>query len=144
MENNSWREETLSKLKAFLSDKEGVVSLSLFGSLSKPDVMKDKWSDIDALLVVKDSAKNQFYPSTLWLEDILGEIFTCLPSYNDQMFNMKVIFNDFRKIDFIITSDDVVKKGFPLLTKQQIVFSKSEEIAKILSEAPLISKEASI
>ncbi len=132
MENESWREIVLEKLSALLGENKDVLSLSLYGSLANPEVEKDKWSDIDALLIIEDDALDTFYPTMEWLKP-LGEIFACQQTDNCT----KVIFTDFRKMDIVIRTRSQVTKGQPFWTKQKFVFSNSEEIKKILEEKPI-------
>jgi predicted nucleotidyltransferase len=54
MEKDLWYEEALKILEAIAKKNSAILSVSLFGSLSKSDVQKDRWSDIDALIIVKD------------------------------------------------------------------------------------------
>jgi len=46
--------EKLDKLKSALENDPSVLTLSMFGSITNPITQLDKWSDIDALLVIED------------------------------------------------------------------------------------------
>ncbi len=136
MINGDWREETLESLERMFKERGTVISFSLFGSLSKPEVEKDRWSDIDALVIVRDDALHQFYPDLEWLSP-LGKIFASQLTKDDNLFGVKVIFNDFKKIDFVITTESTALKGIKVLTRQKVLLSNNETISKLLNEAPL-------
>lgn len=129
MENESWREAVLAKLTVLLRRNKDVLSLSLYGSLANSKVEKDKWSDIDALLVVEDSALDTFYPTMEWLKP-LGEIF----AYQQVDYCTKVIFADFRKIDINIRTRSQIAESQAFWTKQRFIFSNDEEVKRILEE----------
>lgn len=138
MENDSWREDTLELLKQILQPNNQVLSLSLYGSLASSEIEKDSWSDIDALLVVEDSVLANFYPSIEWMSP-LGKVFVLQQSSHDQTSTTKVIFEDFKKIDLVITTKSRIIGSKPFWTKQKFVFSNSEEIKQILEEKALIT-----
>lgn len=136
MENDSWRDETLELLKQILQNDNQVLSLSLFGSLANPEVVKDKWSDIDALLIVEDTALDKFFPNIEWLSPV-GEIFTLQQSSHGVSHATKVIFKDFKKIDFVISTKSKIIEAKPFWTKQKFIFSNSDEIKQVLDEKAL-------
>ncbi len=136
MDNESWREQTLELLKQILQPNNQVLSFSVYGSLANTEVEKDRWSDIDALLVVENSALDSFFPNIEWLKQ-LGEVFIVQQSSNDITHVTKIIFNDFKKIDLVITTKSKILEMEPFWTKQLFVFSKSDEIKQILEEKAL-------
>ncbi len=138
MEYQTWREATLEKLTQILQPANQVLSLSLFGSLSNPEIAKDKWSDIDALLIVADEALDKYFPSIDWLKP-LGKIFALQQSSNKQSQCSKVIFSDFKKIDLVISTRSKLIAGKPFWTKQKFVFSNSPEAKQIMQEKALPS-----
>lgn len=137
MEEDLWYEETLKKLQNIAEENENILTLSLYGSLSKSDVKKDRWSDIDALIIIKDGSLNQFYPTTDWLKPV-GEIFTTNQvSTDNSSATLKVYFTDFQRMDLIFVEESAIKKPDAKWTKQRFVFSRSDEIKKLLEEKPL-------
>lgn len=132
MDNDSWREETLDLLTNILQPDKQVLSLSLFGSLANSEIETDRWSDIDALLIVDDAAFDKYTLSADWLAP-LGKIFSIQLSPNV----IKVIFDDFKKIDLVINTKSKIINEEPFWTKQKFVFSNSDEIKKILEEKAL-------
>jgi predicted nucleotidyltransferase len=53
METDLWHETTLQRLTIMLQSDPGVLTLAVFGSYLRPEVL-DVWSDLDLLLVVDD------------------------------------------------------------------------------------------
>ncbi len=121
----------LDDLTSILKNMNGFVSLSVFGSMANNSTL-DIWSDIDALLVVKDESINDYFPQSDWLEKI-GKIFTIQQSSNDRSNTFKIIYDDFRKIDLIITKESKVLEGDPFWAKQNVLFSNSDLVTKRLS-----------
>lgn len=136
MIQGDWREKTLHELDLLFKDNPDVISLSLFGSTSKPDVQVDRWSDHDVLVIVKDGALGKFYPTREWLKPF-GDIFAIQQNEDEIHCNIKVIFSDFKKIDFVLTTESKAKNELKYLTKQMVIFSKDHSITELLQEAPL-------
>lgn len=130
MNDNNWRKKTLDELLLILTDMEGFVSLSIFGSMLNDQTL-DIWSDIDALLVVKNKSIKNYFPTTKWLEKI-NSVFTIQQSSNSQGSTTKIIFDDFRKIDLIITTESKILDSDPFWSKQNIIHSNSDIISKKL------------
>lgn len=61
-------------------------------------------------------------------------------SSNDHVNTTKIVFEDFKKLDLIVTSKSRILKGEPFWTKQKIVFFHSEEIKQQLENIKLNSK----
>lgn len=139
MINDGWRQNILDDLILTLKNMDGFVSLSVFGSMANNDTL-DIWSDIDALLVVEDESINHYFPRTDWIEKN-GKIFTIQQSSSDRNKTSKIIYDDFRKIDLIITTKSKVLEGKPFWSKQNILFSNSDLVSKRLeSESEDIAK----
>ena len=136
MLNGEWRDEALLQLEKIFRDDSDVVSLSLFGSTSKHDIKPDRWSDHDILLVVKDGTLDKFYPTREWLR-VFGEIFGIVQNKDDIHCNVKVVFSDFKKLDFVICTEIQAVHELKVLTRQKIVFSKKESITELLINAPV-------
>ncbi|RJP47492.1 MAG: hypothetical protein C4584_00365 [Armatimonadetes bacterium] len=136
MDDPLWRESTIKKLTQILQLDNQVLSLSLFGSLVNTEVEKDKWSDIDALLVVEDAAFSKYSDSSDWLNS-LGEIFVIMRSTGEQNQTTKVIFSDFRKIDLILLTKSRMLRKKPFWTKQVFVFTNSTEVKQFLEDNAL-------
>lgn len=136
MEQHTRKQEILRGLEVILKSDEGVLSLSLFGSLANGEVEKDRWSDIDALIVVRDDALERFFPSVSWLSP-LGDVFAIQQSSSEDRKTTRVIFKDFEKMDLVITTESAVKDRSPFWVKQKLVFSRSETISSILEERAL-------
>ena len=136
MLNGDWRDEMLKQLEEMFENDTDVISLSLFGSTSKPNVQPDRWSDHDILLVVKDGALDRFYPTREWLR-VFGEIFGIVQNKDDIHCNVKVVFSDFKKLDFVICTETQAVHELKVLTRQKVVFSKKESITELLANAPV-------
>src|SRR5438034_1311642 len=68
-----WQQSTLEDLARRLKPDPAVRALAVFGSAAEP--APDHWSDIDALLVVAEEARDRFYPALDWLRPF-GELYT--------------------------------------------------------------------
>jgi len=132
----AWREKALEKLEALFSENANIISLSLFGSVSKPEGQEDEWSDLDVLVVISDESLDTLYPTREWLKPF-GEIFAIQQNSDEIHCNVKVVFSDFKKIDFVLTTKSKAENELQYLTKQKVIFSKDEAITKLLEEAPI-------
>lgn len=70
MDVTLWRENIIESLKNIFDNKSDVLSFSIFGSLSDDTIEKDRWSDIDAMLVVEDTAFDKYFPNVEWLSSM--------------------------------------------------------------------------
>jgi hypothetical protein len=70
-----WQESMLDDLKSKLVPNEDVIGLLLYGSFSKPELLRDEWSDIDVLVVVQDDRLVRFFPTVEWLT-AFGSLYT--------------------------------------------------------------------
>lgn len=131
MDDTLWREKAIENLKNIFDNKPDVLSFSIFGSLSDDTIEKDRWSDIDAMLVVDDAALVKYYPNIEWLNS-LGTILLVNQSKNEQSCTTKVIFEDFRKIDFVVATKSAIISSKSFWPKQKIVISNSDSVAKML------------
>lgn len=131
MDDTLWREKTIESLKNIFDNKPDVLSFSIFGSLSDDTIEKDRWSDIDAMLVVDDVALDKYYPNIEWLNS-LGTILIVNQSKNEQSCTTKVIFEDFRKIDFVVATKSAIISAKPFWPKQKLIISNSDSVAKKL------------
>jgi len=137
MDNDLWHEEALKTLGSLAKENPAILSVSLFGSLSKPDIKKDRWSDIDVLVIVKDGTLDQFYPTLEWLKPF-GKIFTSNQTQgNDWSVCHKVYFEDFKRMDIILATESDIRKQEAQWTKQRVVFLRSDSIRKLLEEKTL-------
>jgi hypothetical protein len=104
---SGWQEITLQDLTRWLQPNEAVRALVLFGTTAERQ--QDVWSDVDVLLVVDEAAMGRFYPATDWLLP-LGELYTWNQSADPFTSVTRVCFNDFRRIDFVITTEAALEQ----------------------------------
>jgi hypothetical protein len=135
----SWQTEMLAKLVAYFQARAEVVGLLLFGSGCNPDFPPDDWSDLDVLVVVKDGGHEQFFPMVEWLA-AFGKLYTYSQSADDYKYTTRACFDDFSRIDFVITTEgqlvDIRKwPTIPFQTGIKILFSRSNLVDEISAQA---------
>jgi predicted nucleotidyltransferase len=138
---NFWQENTLEELVTILKPNEDVVALLLFGSCCRSERNFDYWSDVDVLLVVKESALENYYPETDWLSQ-LGNIYTYSQSLDEFKCTTRVCYDDFRRIDVIVTSEENLRaignwSRNPLSRKAKKLFSRSIIVDDFLKSVPV-------
>jgi hypothetical protein len=145
-----WQETTIEDLRRVLEPDEGVRALVLFGTAVQPSE-QDAWSDVDLLLVVDERARERFYPATDWLAP-LGELYTWEQSSNPFTSVTRACFTDFRRIDFVITTESALEQvsawpGVPFWRGARSLFSRSPQVDRVLARTfaapvpPLIAPE---
>ncbi len=132
---NSWQADVLQDLVTLLQPDKDVLALLLFGSYLKPETQFDFWSDVDVLLVVRRAALARFYPAIDWLKP-LGRVYTHNQSSNEFMGTTRVCFDDFRRIDFVITTEVQLKEvetwpHLPFYQGTKPIFSRSNTVDNI-------------
>jgi Streptomycin adenylyltransferase len=133
-----WQESTIEDLARLLQPDEAVRALVLFGTAAEPS-RQDAWSDIDALLVVDEGVRERFYPATDWLAP-LGELYTCEQSSNPFTSVTRACFRDFRRIDFVITTEAALEQveDWPAVAfwkGSRTLFSRSPRVDRVLAGA---------
>ena len=131
----NWQEGILDNLIAYFEPNKDVLGLVLFGSLSKTEFNPDEWSDIDILAVVKEGKINEFFPAIEWITSF-GKLYTYSQSADDFKCTTRVCFENFNRIDFVITSEGKLAEmnkwlSVPFSSAAQVIFSRSERIDEI-------------
>ena len=136
-EAERWQPAAFDELAALLQDELDVVGLALGGSYARSPESLDAWSDVDALLVVRDAALPRFFPDVTWLAPLgplLGYEQHAMPEYG----TLRVCFTDFRRFDLIVVpaSQLGVPDGWAALAWRQrsAVFWRAEKTE--LASAP--------
>ncbi len=134
----SWQESVLENLISYLEPNTNIVGLLLFGSSVHPEVQPDYWSDIDVLLVVQEDELKNFFPSTEWLKP-LGKIYTFSQSSDDHKCTIRVCFEDFSRIDFLITTETSLLtirewSSIPFFSGLKVLFSRSSVVDIIAAQ----------
>src|SRR5215216_3115292 len=122
----------LDKLISYFEPNQNVLGLMLFGSLSNTDFNPDEWSDIDILVVVKDGKMGEFFPAMEWVTSF-GTLYTYSQSADDFKCTTRVCFENFNRIDFVITSEGKLAEinkwsSIPFSSGAKVMFSRSEII----------------
>ncbi len=142
-------ESLIDRLRQLTEPDDDVLALAVFGS--QLGGQRDEWSDLDALLVVKEEAIPRFYPSLAWLQP-LGEVFTYDQSANDFAHTTRVCFTSLERLDVLVTTEPALAQidawpRPPFWAGCRIIFSHSPIADRILArtfakpETPLISAE---
>lgn len=137
MNSDLWQKDILEKITDSFRNNEKVVTFAVFGSISGEEF--DYWSDIDGLLVVEDEHYEDFANSLSWVEKF-GNIFAYQKNQTETQVTLRLVFDDFKRLDFVVIKEsdinNVVKpeKG-PFWENINIIFSRSDEISKLLQKA---------
>lgn len=130
-----WQESILEDLVSYFSSNEDVCGLLLFGSLSRPDAHPDEWSDIDVLVIVKEDALGDFFPTVDWLAGF-GRLYTYSQSTGDFTCTTRACFENFHRIDVVITTEANLAhvdqwSGVSFASGARVLFSRSSLIDEI-------------
>jgi predicted nucleotidyltransferase len=98
----TWHIDTIRLLSQLLYADNDVIALALYGSALRPEDL-DAWSDIDALIVVRNGTMSRFFPSTDWLEP-LGGIFAREQYAGSDTNTTRLCFEDLRKLDLVFAT----------------------------------------
>jgi predicted nucleotidyltransferase len=134
-----WQTDMLDKVISHFETNEDVVGLLLFGSYSRPESDFDYWSDIDVLLVVKHEQFKKFFPIIEWL-DAFGKLYTYTQSADDFKCTTRTCFENFNRIDFVITTEEKLMKldhwsSVPFADGATLVFSRSKIVDDIARQS---------
>lgn len=132
----SWQESMLENLTLYFEPNANILGFLLFGSYNQPDYQPDYWSDIDILIVVRDDEIKNFFPSVEWLKP-LGKIYTFSQSSDDYKYITRVCFEDFSRIDFVITTEGNLAEirkwsNVPFFSGLKVLFSRSPAVDNIV------------
>ena len=128
----------LDELVSYFEPNEDVLGLLLFGSLGKLEFQPDDWSDVDILVVVKDGKLDDFFPTVAWITSF-GRLYTYSQSADDFKCTTRACFENFNRIDFIITTAGKLAEidkwsSIPFSAGAKVMFSGSEIIDEIANQ----------
>lgn len=106
MATELWQQQTLEEIKKLFSNYNSVHGLAISGSLNTDIV--DIWSDIDLIVVVEDDKIPEFADNLDWLKP-LGTLFAYQNKGDEYSTTIKVVFDDFKRIDFVFTTVSALK-----------------------------------
>jgi hypothetical protein len=146
---HGWQETAISELRRLLEPDPRVVAVAVFGTAAVPG--QDVWSDIDLLMVVEETAREQFYPATGWLRP-LGDLYAWDQSSGPWSSVTRACFTDFRRIDWVITQEAALEQVdqwpvVPFWKGARPLFCRSARVTEVLGRRfappapPLISDE---
>ena len=130
-----WQADLLDKLVSYFEPNQDVLGLLLFGSYSRGENHHDYWSDIDLLVVVKNEKLETFFPTIEWIRSF-GGLYTCDQSFDEFKGTTRACFEDFRRVDFVITTEEKLVKidewsSVPFAAGARILFSRSQVVAEV-------------
>jgi hypothetical protein len=124
----------LPGLRSLLEDDPDVVALGVFGSVigSGGSARQDDWSDLDAVVALREGALPRFFPGTAWLAP-LGPPFAREQSAGEHTSTLRLCFADFRRLDLVLTTDRalaVVQRWprVPFWGGCRVLFSRDEQV----------------
>jgi predicted nucleotidyltransferase len=133
-----WHENMLDRLVSYFEPDKDVLGLLLIGSCSKPEFHPDYWSDIDILVVVEDKRLDRFFPTIEWINHF-GKLYTYSQSSDDFKCTTRTCFENFDRIDFVITTEGTVAEtskwsGIPFSSGGKVMFSRSKVVDEIAAQ----------
>jgi predicted nucleotidyltransferase len=133
-----WHEKILGRLVSYFEPNKEVLALLLFGSCREREVPPDYWSDIDILVVVEDNRLNSFFPTIEWINQF-GRLYTYSQSSDDFKYTTRACFENFNRIDFVITTEEKLAKidqwiSIPFYSGMEVVFSRSKVADEIAAQ----------
>jgi hypothetical protein len=136
---SDWQQSLLDDLISYFESNVDVLGLLLFGSCSKPDFPRDDWSDIDILVVVKDDKIDDFFPAVEWIT-AFGRLYTYSQSSDDFKFVTRVCFENFNRIDLVITTEQKLVNvnhwpSVPFFAGTKALLARSKVVEEIASQA---------
>lgn len=137
MTTQLWHDNAIHEITALLQANEVVQGLVLTGSCARDDVQPDEWSDLDFTLVIKDSAYEQFFPSTDWLAHF-NEIYATAQHSDAHLGVLRAFFTDGRSMDFVIIRESALSdidnwSHNPIAYEVRCLFSRSDALDKVLA-----------
>lgn len=135
-----WQDEAIVKMETLLKGYEEIEAVVLKGSCANKGIIKDKWSDIDLVIIVSDNKIDSFFPNMDWILP-LGEIFAVEQYTGDLTMTTRVCLNNFMRFDLIFILDSKLKNVQnwsynPFGETYNIIFSNIAELNKFISKLP--------
>jgi hypothetical protein len=128
----------MENLVSYFKPDADVLGLLLFGSFSQPDHHSDHWSDIDLLIVIQDGKLDKFFPTVEWANSF-GKIYTYSQSSDPFKCTTRVCFEDFSRIDFLITTESDLAAidqwpDVPFFSGVKAIFSRSNVVDRAAAQ----------
>lgn len=137
----SWQESVLADLVSQLAPNEDILGLLLFGSFSDPETHPDEWSDLDILIVVQAGKIETYFPGIEWIRHF-GRLYTYNQSADGFTGTTRVCFENFNRIDFVITTEEKLaemhqRQSLPFCSGSKVLFSRSKKMDEIADQGHL-------
>lgn len=137
-----WQEPLINQLRALVEPDDDGRALLVFGSMAVPG-LADRFSDVDAAMVVHARAVERFYPDRDWLAP-LGAVFASDRFERGRGGVHRICFDDMRWLDLVVIADDAVDLWLrsPFRLEIRTIFSRSPVVdAALAVERVLIIAE---
>ena len=137
---SAWQQPFIEALQHYLYPQEEILALVVFGSAAQPGASLDPWSDVDALIIIKDKALSSYFPSVEWLRPF-APIYAYEQHTSEFTRTTQLCFSDMRRVDFVFMTEPALKKDKPVKFWQpgRVVFSKETAVAQQLLKPAHIS-----
>lgn len=137
MPPEGWQDALLDDLRTLLEPNPDVLALVLFGSHASPE-LRDRFSDIDLLLTVREGAQSRFFPATDWLDPI-GHVFAVERSTRERHGVLRICLDDFRRLDVVIVEEPTIAdiehwRDHPLRSPRHVIFSRSPAVDRAVRD----------
>lgn len=142
MSNEDWQFDAVERLVALLEPDPDVVGLALGGSLVRAPENQDAWSDVDALVIVRDASFARFFPGLDWIRP-LGRILGYEQHPKPGGYGtLRVCFVDFRRFDLIIMPEGLLAQQEALQQtalawrRRRTIFYRATVPESVLDDTP--------
>ncbi len=138
--SDNWQPRAIEELAALLEPDEDVLALAVGGSAARAPYHQDAWSDVDALIIVRDHVLARYFPALDWLEP-LGRVFAYEHHVHAYTRTLRVCFDDFRRFDFVfmVESSLAQAEDWPpsiVWRRRRVLFVRSDRVEPALDQTP--------
>jgi hypothetical protein len=105
----AWQAPVVEELSRFFRNEPAAKAFVLCGSLAAGEIRQDRWSDIDACIVVTDRALARYYLCTGWLQP-LCQVVGLERHEHPSMRTLRVCLEDLRRLDLTFISESALNQ----------------------------------
>ena len=103
-----WHAPIIERLSQFFQDEPDAKAFVLTGSLATGEMQQDRWSDIDAGIVLADRTLDRYTHSTAWLHG-LGQMVGIERHEHPSMRTVRVCLEGLRRLDLTFVVESALK-----------------------------------
>ncbi|MEM7129119.1 MAG: aminoglycoside 6-adenylyltransferase [Chloroflexota bacterium] len=96
--DTAWQRAAIEQLNEILNKDSDAKALIITGSLAATDIQADRWSDVDAKIILADHAMNRYVQSTEWLSPF-GQLIGMEKHESELTQTLRVCMEGFHRFD---------------------------------------------